>query len=127
VRYQENDAAVVDSFKRVAASSASGGSYDTAGNALNAAAVARPRFQVQFVGTRVTVYAVKAPTAGKAAVYLDNVLRTTVDLNSSFTLYRSVAYMSPVIPNGTHTVRIDVVGTSSGATSAVGIDSVSVS
>jgi hypothetical protein len=121
VLYQETNAAVVESLRRVVSSSASGGSYDTATNATRAGAVARPRFQLQFSGTRVTVYAVKAPTAGTAAVYIDNVRRATLNLHSSVT-YRASVYSSPSLANSTHTIRIDVVGTTNGARSAVNID-----
>ena len=70
---------------------------------------------------------------GYAQVYLDNVLVQTVDTYSSSWSgqYKQVAYQSPTLTTGSHTLKIVVTGTNDGkhygSTSTVAIDEMAVS
>lgn len=120
--YQESNPAVRDAFRRVTASSASGGSYDTAIHVKSGDNGSRPSYSMTFVGTGVTMYALLSPTSGSAAVYIDGALSRTVSLHWSTKLYRYPVFSASSLSNRTHTIRIDVVGTKSGANSAVSLD-----
>lgn len=120
------NAAVGEAFARAKSSTASGGSYDSASHATNGDTAGRPSYSIQFCGTGVSVYAVKSKSAGKAAVYLDGKLKTTVDLRATSTYVTGVASVAG-LTNNVHTLRIDVVGTKTGSGSAVGLDYVRIS
>ena len=67
-----------------------------------------------FTGRQVAWIALKAPNRGKAQVYIDGVLRGTVDLYAPSLLKQRVAWRSswgPSSPTNTHTIRIKVLGT----------------
>jgi len=122
----QTNAAVHEAFARVNSSSASGGSYDTASHATSGDTSGRPSYNLTFRGTGVAVYGVHSPSAGKAAVYVDNRLKSTVDLRSTSTSVTTLVGLSG-LTDAVHTLRIDVVGTTTGAGSAVGVDYLRVS
>ena len=122
----QTNAAVHEAFARVNSSSASGGSYDTASHATSGDTSGRPSYNLTFRGTGVAVYGVHSPSAGKAAVYVDNRLKSTVDLRSTSTSVTTLVGLSG-LTNAVHTLRIEVVGTTTGAGSAVGVDYLRVS
>jgi hypothetical protein len=107
------------SFRRVNLTNASGGSYDTVSHATDADGP--PAYQAKVVGTGIEIYAVKTPKSGKARILIDGTLRSTVDLHAASKV-PNVLVFSANFADGTHTVRIEPVGTGTGAASAVGID-----
>ncbi len=52
----------------------------------------------------------KGPSRGKARIYVDGVLQTTVDLNEPGTTYRFVAFARTWSAVGTHTIKVVSVG-----------------
>jgi len=64
-----------------------------------------------FTGRTVALVATRGPGRGKARVYVDGVLRGTVDLYRSSTQYRAVAWSFTCTSSRSHTVRVVVVGT----------------
>jgi hypothetical protein len=123
---QENSTHVTEAFHRVTSSVSSGGSYDSVSHVSKGDTATRPYFQTKFRGTHVSVYGTKSLTSGKAAIYVDNAKKATVNLNGP-SAFRAVVWTSPTLSDKLHTVRIEVVGTSSGKKSDVGIDYVAVS
>jgi hypothetical protein len=119
---EETSPLVTERFTPVAAAAASGGSYDVVEHTTAGENGTRPRYGLSFRGTGVQVYAVLSPTSGRAAVYIDNVLKKTITLTASTTQYQVLVYSSAVLPDRLHTLRIEPVGTSTGAVSAVGLD-----
>lgn len=107
-------------FRRVSSTSAFGGSYDTMIGAT-ATDTTPAQFRLTLVGTGFKIYATKTPTSGKARVYVDGVLKATINLNAASTAYKALVY-STTFPIGVHQIRIEAVGTSSGANSAVNLD-----
>jgi hypothetical protein len=105
-------------FRRLSPAGASG-SVDLATHTVDAGG--RPSFAVTFWGTGVNVLATKAPDAGKAAIYVDDVLKKTVDLRAAATVHKVLIY-SGSFSGAKHTLRIEVVGTASGAKSSVRFD-----
>ena len=85
-------------------SSYSGGStrYATAAGASASLTTSARGFA--FVTTR-------GPTRGAVRIYVDGVLKTTIDLLAASTAYRYVAYSVSWGSLGTHTIKIVVVGT----------------
>lgn len=65
-----------------------------------------------FTGRSVAWVADRSPSLGKAKVYVDGVLRATVDLGSSSTAWRQVVYGRTWTSSGRHTIRIVCAGTS---------------
>jgi hypothetical protein len=120
--YQESNSTVREAFRRVNTGSAGGGSYDTASHTTSGDTGGRPSYTATFAGTRVTLYALRSPSSGAAAVYIDGVRRSSVDLHSSTTMYKYPVYTSPTLSGGTHTIRVEVVGTKSGKNSTVAVD-----
>jgi len=51
----------------------------------------------------------KASSRGKAKVYVDGVLKTTLTLTSSTTRYRNLAYVLNYAASGTHTIKVVVI------------------
>jgi hypothetical protein len=116
-RYQES--ALRQAFRRVSSASASGGSYDEVTHKRDNSGA--PAFKARFVGSGLKVFATKTASSGKFRVFVDGVLKKTVDLRASSPSYGALVY-SASLAAGSHTVRLTLVGTSSGAGSAVGID-----
>jgi Bacterial Ig-like domain/IPT/TIG domain len=90
-------------WRRSGNSHASGGAYaqsDRGGSSVT----------FGFRGTKVVWYTILGPSMGKAAVYIDGVLKATYDNYSSTTRYgygRSISGLS----NAVHTIKIRVLGT----------------
>jgi hypothetical protein len=120
--YQENSASVRDSFRRVNASAASGGSYDTIAHTTAGDNGGRPSYRLTFAGTGVLVFGVKSPSSGSVAVYLDGAKRATVNLNATTTQYQAVLFSASGLSATTHTIRVDVLGSTAGKNSSVGVD-----
>lgn len=70
-----------------------------------------------FVGTEVTWYTWNSASAGKVHVYLDGVLKATVDNYASSTKTRIVGYSVDGLTAGTHTIKIASSGTANAASS----------
>lgn len=81
--------------------------------------------QLSFRETSVQVVARTASYYGIANVYLDDTLVGTLDQYSATTAYKTVAYTSPTLPYGVHTLRVERSGTKNDASSSrtVNIDS----
>lgn len=94
-------------WRRYTASAASGGGYA-------AANLAGSTMSFLFAGTSVDWYSVTGPAMGKAKVFIDGTLSSTVDNYGSAVTYgvrRSITGLS----DGTHTLRIAVLGTKNAA------------
>ena len=63
-----------------------------------------------FTGREVAWVAAKGASRGHARVYVDGVLRTTVDLHAASTRYRRVVFRATWSASGTHTISIRPVG-----------------
>jgi hypothetical protein len=125
--YEQSSTAVAESFARQQTANASGGSYDTVTHVTGGDTSSAPSYSVTVSGTGVSIYGVRSTTSGKAAVFIDGRRRATVDLHATATGYNSLLYALSGLPNRVHNVRIDVLGTRTGAASSVGIDYVRVS
>ena len=68
------------------------------------------RVTYRFTGREVTWIAAKGATRGKARVYVDGVLVSTVDLRSATTAYRRVIFRKAWSASGAHTITIRPVG-----------------
>lgn len=65
-----------------------------------------------FTGASVGWVTALGPTRGSAKVYIDGVYRATVSLNSGSSSYRRVMYVFNWPSQGSHTIKVVVVGTS---------------
>ena len=68
------------------------------------------RATYRFTGREVTWITTKGATRGKARVYVDGVLVTTVDLHTRSTHYRRVIFRKAWSASGAHTITIRPVG-----------------
>jgi hypothetical protein len=59
-----------------------------------------------FTGTKAAYIASKNTTGGKVAIYIDGVLKTTVNLYSATTQEQSTVYTSPALTSGSHTLKM---------------------
>ena len=118
------EAALRQTFPRLNSTSASGGSYARMTHATDSDAA--PEFVVRVVGSVLMVDVTKTPASGKMAVYVDGVLKGTPNLRAAKTVYKARVFSMP-LSAGVHTVRLRAVGTATGANSAVGLDSISLS
>lgn len=109
-------------FRRLAAASASGGSYDVVSHRTSGDTGGTPSYSLTFKGTSVNLYVTRYSGAGPVRVYLDGVLKKTVTLTSASTLYKQRAYSASGLNDGRHTIKVVAVGTSSGAASGVAVD-----
>ena len=66
----------------------------------------------RFIGRAVAVIAPKGSTRGSAKVYVDNVYAGTISLYRSSTVNKVVVFGRSWTANGTHTVKLVLVGTS---------------
>ncbi|MDQ1689003.1 MAG: large repetitive protein [Frankiaceae bacterium] len=118
---EESSRAVVQSWKRIATSSAYGGSYLTehsAGASVN----------LVFTGTMITWYTVTGPAQGTARVYVDNVLKATTN-NYAAAAHYKVARTVKGLKAGTHTLKVVVTGLKGsklGKDTSVSVDAVRV-
>jgi lipoprotein-anchoring transpeptidase ErfK/SrfK len=107
VRYDQGDWHLVKSgtwsdYAKPAAWQGSYGRSSTSGASVT----------VTFEGTRLDWIAMKGTTAGKADVYLDGVLKTTVDLAAATAVYQQDVWSTRDLPNGTHKVKFVLNSTS---------------
>jgi hypothetical protein len=100
-------------WSTVANPGASGGTYAIS-DARDGSA--RLRFQ----GTGVSLRALRGPAMGRAAVWVDGSLVRTVDLYSASPVFAAVPLVSG-LADGTHTVRVVVLGTHRAASSGNGV------
>src|SRR5262249_45020493 len=77
-----------------------------------------------FTGTALTWLAYRDPASGIAKIYIDGVLKGSVDTYSPTSLQRSKVYSVTGLPSGSHTITIQVTGTRRAASlgSAVWVD-----
>jgi hypothetical protein len=68
-------------------------------------------YSVRFSGTQAKLFVATAPWHGKAAVSVDGGATTTMDLYSSGKHNQVRLYTTPVLPRGTHTLTVRVLGT----------------
>lgn len=115
------ETALKQSFRRVAAGGASGGSYDTVAHAARGDTGGVPAYTLKFRGTSIAVRAVLSPSAGKAAIYVDGALKKTVSLRSAGAAH-DVEVFSLQLSDAVHTVKVVPLGTRTGAASFVGVD-----
>lgn len=80
---------------------------------------------ITFSGTRLDWIAMKGTTTGKADVYLDDVLKRTVDLANSTAVYQQNVWSTGDLSNGVHRVRI-VRSSSSASGKYLTVDAVDV-
>ncbi|MBI5233764.1 MAG: hypothetical protein HY880_05360, partial [Deltaproteobacteria bacterium] len=73
-------------------------------------------------GKGVKWYAAKAKMLGKAKVYIDNVLQTTVDMYSATSKVKQVVYTKTWTSSGSHTIAIEVTGTKNASATGVNVD-----
>lgn len=109
VRYDQTDSRFVSSgtwapYAKTAAWNGSYGRSRTSGASVT----------ITFVGTRLDWIAMKGTTTGKADVYVDDVLKKTIDLAASTAVYQQNVWSTDDLPSGTHKVRF--VRSSSSAT-----------
>ena len=65
-----------------------------------------------FSGRAIAFLSTKSPSRGKAEVWVDGVKKATIDLYSSTTKYRQVAYQTSWDTVGNHVIMVKVLGTS---------------
>ena len=115
-RYENTSAAIAYSgmWSTASSGSDSGGSISTLATAGYA--------ELTFTETSIKWTARTANYLGIANVYLDGTLVTTVDLYSAANTFKVLAYTSPTLSYGTHTLRIERTGTKNNASSGRTID-----
>lgn len=83
-------------------------------------------FQVSFEGTQISLYAAKAPNHGIAAVSVDGGKEEFVDLYASTRADNQFLYASPLLNEGTHTLKVRVTGLKNASSSSAVIPADSV-
>jgi O-glycosyl hydrolase/riboflavin biosynthesis pyrimidine reductase len=78
-------------------------------------------YQVRFHGTAIDLYGAKAPNHGIAAVSIDGGPETLVDFYAPSRIDNVVAYSSPGLSAGNHTLKVRVTGTKNGLSSGFSI------
>jgi O-glycosyl hydrolase len=68
-------------------------------------------YTFQFVGTQVAVYGSWAPNNGILAYSIDGGAETTLDLYASSRSDDQILFVTPLMTNGTHTLKVRVTGT----------------
>jgi hypothetical protein len=81
------------------------------GDRAHRAGIAGRSVQVTFMGGAAAIVAAVGPSYGSFRVYVDGVYRRTVRTYAAGTAYRRVVYGVQWVTPGTHTVRLEVVGT----------------
>ncbi len=114
---QENFAALVfgGSWTRTTLSGASGGS-------VKHASAATAKMTHTFTGRGYALTMAKGANRGKAAIYLDGALVSTVDLYASSVQARAIGYAVTFASSGTHTIEVRVLGTKRAASSGTRVD-----
>jgi Bacterial Ig-like domain len=118
---EETHASQRDSFRRMAAASASGGSYDFVSHLATGDNNGKPTYQLTFKGTGIDWYATKTRTSGTATVYIDGASQGTIDLYAASTTYGSKVYGSPSLADGVHTLRILLTGAKQAASTGTDV------
>ena len=72
---------------------------------------AQARADFAFTGTRVSWIGFRGPQAGRARVFVDGVLKTTVDTYAAAEQFPAVLYTSATLSDSAHTLAIEVTGT----------------
>jgi uncharacterized protein YjdB/O-glycosyl hydrolase len=67
-------------------------------------------YKVSFTGNQVKVYGAKASDSGIAAISINDGAETLVDMYSASRMDNALLYTSPILPNGTHTIKVRVTG-----------------
>jgi subtilisin family serine protease len=68
--------------------------------------------RLRFTGRGIAIVALTNSTRGRATVYVDGVYRGTIDLRSSVSVARKIAFGRTWTTSGTHTIELRVAGTS---------------
>jgi type II secretory pathway pseudopilin PulG len=125
--YDDNNSGWTYSGTHWTASTIATNAYDGTEH-TNSGAVANEYAQISFTGTGVQWIATYGPSYGKAGVYIDGTLKTTIDTYSASTTYQKQAYSITGLTNGPHTLKILVTHTKNGSSSGytVSIDAVNV-
>jgi hypothetical protein len=114
--YQESDGVVFDgTWKQATPSSVSGGALRYSGMAGRSATIT-------FTGNSVAWVSTVGPSRGIARVFVDGVLVRSVDLYAPALGARRVVYARNGLPDGVHTIRIEVTGTRNAASSGNRVD-----
>jgi hypothetical protein len=109
-------------FRRVAHASASGGSYDHVTHKTTGDTGGGPSYLMTFRGTGATLYVTKSTNGGSAKIYVDSVLKATVSTNSGGTFFQQGAFTVSGLTDARHSIRVVLVGTSTGGVSTVAVD-----
>jgi hypothetical protein len=109
-------------FRRVPATGASGSSYDLVNHRTSGDTGSTPSYLVTFKSTGVKVYATRTPTSGTARVYVDGALKATINLASASVAYKQLVYSLSGLTEARHTIRVVCAGMSSGSSSTVALD-----
>ena len=115
---EETSPAGAAAWRRVATSSANGGSY-------SASHLGGSTLAYTFTGTGVSWYTLRGPSFGTAGVYLDGVLKKTYNGYYATTGYNVVGYSATGLASTTHTLLVKVngaKGSTSGTDTLVGVD-----
>ncbi|WP_110930168.1 glycoside hydrolase family 30 protein [Paenibacillus bouchesdurhonensis] len=75
-------------------------------------------FELAFSGTQVSLYGAKAPNQGIAAISIDGGLEELVDLYAQTREDDIFLYTSPLLLDGTHTIKVRVTGLKNSTSSA---------
>ena len=119
----KQETTLTQTFRQVSHASAYGGSYD---QVVQRSPDTTPAlYRLAFVGTGVKVYATKSSSSGSVRIYVDNVLKATVNLNAASTTYKALVY-STTFALGSHNLRIEAVGTATGNSSSVNLDRITI-
>ena len=66
--------------------------------------------EFKFNGTGFDLYGMTSAARGKANIYIDGTLVTTMDQYASTAAYQKAVYSKTGLTSGTHTVKIEVLG-----------------
>ncbi len=91
-----------------------GTSSGYSGGTVRYSTTAGSSVRYSFTGRAIGFVTTKRPDAGKVKVYLDGTYVTTLDLASGSTVFRHIAFSRAWSTTGTHTLRLVVVGGSTG-------------
>lgn len=84
---------------------------NASGGSVRHSSAAGARATLSFTGRSVAWVTTVGPNRGAARVYIDGVLAETVDLYAPATAYRQVVFARSWASAGSHTIRVEVVGT----------------
>jgi hypothetical protein len=81
------------------------------GGAAAVSTAAQARAEFAFTGTRVSWIGFRGPQAGKARIFVDGALKTTVDTYAAAEQLQAALYTSATLSDALHTLVIEVTGT----------------